>query len=160
MGKGAGSSWHRPTQPSRRPRPGSSSAKMPWQPAFQLSRRCSSQIDPQRMLPSPGLSVTGRNPGKLGQVRPKTSAFWSSKSHSEVLKCNDFPYLSQWTSQRPFPPRARPLCLRLPSEGNLEREEHGQAQELSLKNREMGRSLGPVTKCEICQHFILIIFIS
>lgn len=69
--------------------------------------------------------------------RSKTSAFWGSKPDTGVLKRGDFPYLFHGTSQGLFPPRARLLRLWVAPEHSLGREEQGQAQEQSLKDREM-----------------------
>lgn len=88
------------------------------------------------MLPSFGLSVTGRNSGKFGEAQDQ--CFLGLKtSHRGFFKCGDFPNLSQWTSQGLHPPRSRLLRLRVASERSLGREEQGQAQELSLKDKEI-----------------------
>lgn len=147
---------HRPTQPSRRPRTRNQQCKdAVGHKGSQPS--CSASVAHPKLLhreccPLLGSVWLAEIQGNL--VRLKTSAFWGSKSYIGALKRGDFPYLSQWTSQGLFPPRARLLRLLVPSEGSLGGEEQGQAQEPSLKDREMRRSLGPVTNCEICQHFI------
>lgn len=111
------------------------------QPALQVSWGCSFQINPQRMLPSFGLSssaekfLTSRNSGKFGEAQDQ--CFWGLRLHKGVLKCGGFPYLWQWASQKVLPLRARLVCLEVTSESSLGREEQGQAQEQSLKDRKM-----------------------